>query len=409
MNTDVFRFGLFELNVRERRLVRDSSVIPLRGKVFDTLRLLVESAGSLVPKEELLRALWPDTAVEENNLNHNISLLRKTLGEKATGQAYIETIPRIGYRFVAPVTKIGDASEPVGGTVRAVAPERQLIQFCTAPDGVRIAYSTVGSGYPLVKAANWLNHLDFEWNSPIWRHWIEELSRRHLLIRYDERANGLSDWNVDELSFDAMVGDLESVVEAAGADRFALLGISQGGAVAAAYAARHPDRVSHLVLYGAYARGWQRRNNSPYAESQRAMITLTRLGWGTENAAFRQLWTSSFIPEGTNEQWEWFNELQRISTSPENAARLEEEWGKIDIREILPQVRVPTIVFHCERDRVVPFEDGRRMAAAISGARFVPLPSGNHLVLADEPAWKMFLEELGGFLSWHPSVRAGGR
>ena len=132
-------------------------------------------------------------------------------------------------------------------------------------------------------------------------------------------------------------------------------------------------------------------------------------GLGTQNAAFRQLWTSSFIPEGTNEQWEWFNELQRISTSPENAARLEEEWGKIDIREILPQVRVPTIVFHCDRDRVVPFEDGRRMAAAISGARFVPLPSGNHLVLADEPAWKMFLEELGGFLGWHPSGRAGGR
>jgi DNA-binding winged helix-turn-helix (wHTH) protein len=155
MSMDVFRFGPFELNVRERRLVQDRNVIPLRGKVFDTLRLLVENAGSLMPKEELLRALWPDAAVEENNLNHNISLLRKTLGEKATGQAYIETIPRIGYRFVAPVTRVSAASEPVGGTVRAVdRSERQQIRFCTAPDRVRIAYSVIGRGYPLVKAAN---------------------------------------------------------------------------------------------------------------------------------------------------------------------------------------------------------------------------------------------------------------
>jgi pimeloyl-ACP methyl ester carboxylesterase/DNA-binding winged helix-turn-helix (wHTH) protein len=397
----------FELNVRERRLVRGGSVTSLRGKVFDTLRLLVENAGSLMPKEELLRTLWPDVAVEENNLNHNISLLRKTLGEKATGQAYIETIPRIGYRFVAPVTKISAASEPVGGTARAERSERQQIRFCTAPDGVRIAYSVAGRGYPLVKAANWLNHLEFEWNSPIWRHWIEELSHRHLLIRYDERANGLSDWNVDELSFDAMLGDLESVVEAAGAERFALLGISQGGAVAAAYAARHRDRVSHLVLYGAYARGWKMRGNPQDAESRRAMITLTRLGWGTENASFRQLWTSMYIAGGTAEQWEWFNEMQRISTSPENAARLYDQWGKIDIMEILPQVRVPTIAFHCERDRAVPFEEGRRMASAIPGARFVPLPSRNHLVLADEPAWQLFVEEVGGFLGWQPSVRTG--
>ena len=399
----MFRFGPFELDLREHRLIQDGNVIPLRGKVFDTLRVLVENAGSLVPKEHLLQALWPDTAVEENNLNHNISILRKALGEKATGESYIETVPRIGYRFVSPVTT-------VCGIWQTDAPrnelrhQRQQIRFCTAPDGVRIAYATIGVGYPLVKAANWLNHLEFEWNSPIWRHWIHELSGHHLLVRYDERGNGLSDWNVTELSFDAMLQDLESVVEAAGMGQFALLGISQGGAVAAAYAARHPDRVSHLVLYGAYARGWQNRDNPQEAESRRAMITLTRLGWGNENSAFRQLWTSRYIPEGGHEQWEWFNEMQRISTSPENAARLQERWGTIDIRDILPQVSVPTIVFHCERDRVVPFEEGRLMACSIPGARFVPLPSGNHLVLADEPAWRLFLEEVGDFLAWPAHV-----
>jgi pimeloyl-ACP methyl ester carboxylesterase/DNA-binding winged helix-turn-helix (wHTH) protein len=402
---DVFRFGPFELNVREHRLARGGNVIPLRGKVFDTLRLLLDNAGRLMPKEELLRALWPDAVVEENNLNHNISLLRKTLGEKTAEQVYIETIPRIGFRFVAPVTRIAAASNAVGETVRAVdVSQRQQIRFCHALDGVRIAWSVAGSGYPLVKAANWLNHLEFEWNSPIWRHWIHELSRRHLLIRYDERANGLSDWNVDELSFDAMLGDLESVVDAAGPDRFALLGISQGGAIASAYAARHPDRVSHLVLYGTYARGWQMRSDPQDAESRRALMTLTRLGWGKENPLFRQLWTSRYIPEGTAEQWEWFNEMQRISTSPENAARLYDQWGKIDITGVLPHVRVPTVVFHCEQDRAVPFEEGRLLASAIPGARLVPLPSANHLVLAHEPAWQLFLQEIGAFLGWPPSV-----
>jgi DNA-binding winged helix-turn-helix (wHTH) protein/pimeloyl-ACP methyl ester carboxylesterase len=404
---DVFRFGPFELNVREHRLARDGSVIPLRGKVFDTLRLLLENAGRLMPKEELLRALWPDAVVEENNLNHNVSLLRKTLGEKTAQQVYIETVPRIGFRFVAPVTRIAATSNAVGETVRAVdaASQRQQIRFCIARDGVRIAWSVAGGGYPLVKAANWLNHLEFEWNSPIWRHWIHKLSQRHLLIRYDERANGLSDWNVDTLSFDAMLGDLESVVDAAGPDRFALLGISQGGAVASAYAARHPDRVSHLVLYGAYARGWQMRSDSQDAESRRALMTLTRLGWGRENALFRQLWTSRYIPEATAEQWEWFNEMQRISTSPENAARLYDQWGKIDITAVLPHVRAPTVVFHCEQDRAIPFEEGRLLASAIPGARLVPLPSTNHLVLAHEPAWQLFLREIGGFLGW-PDDRA---
>lgn len=399
MSAAVFRFGPFELNVREHRLLRDGDVIPLRGKVFDTLRVLVENAGSLVSKEDLLRALWPDAAVEENNLNHNISILRKALGEKATGQTYIETVPRIGYRFVSPLTALSAPSHAEGPRAQ-IGYQRQQIRFCTAQDGARIAYATVGSGYPLVKAANWLNHLEFEWNSPIWRHWIQELSRRHLFIRYDQRGNGLSDWNVDQLSFDAMVGDLESVVDAAGPDRFVLLGTSQGGAVAAAYAARHPNRVSHLVLYGAYARGWQMRGNTQDEEGRRALMALTRLGWGMENAAFRQVWTSMYCPDATAEQWGWWNEMQRVSTSPENAARLFEQWGTIDITEALPQVRVPTIVFHCERDRAVPFEEGRRIASAIPSARFVPLPSRNHLLFADEPAWELLIGQVGEFLGW---------
>ena len=249
----------------------------------------------------------------------------------------------------------------------------QEIHFSTTPDGVRIAYATVGAGPPLVKAANWLNHLEFDWRSPVWRHLLEEFARDHLLVRYDERGNGLSDWVVEDLSFESFVRDLESVVDAVGLNRFALLGISQGGAVAITYAVHHPERVSHLILYGAYALGWAKRGSPPEELEQRqAQLTLIKLGWGQDNPAFRQLWTSLYMPDATREQMQWFNDLQRVTTSPEIATRLFRELGNIDVADLLPQVKVPTLVLHCRNEAVVPFEEGRRLAALIPGARFVP-------------------------------------
>ena len=228
-----YRFGPFQLAVRERRLSRGSEVIPLRLKVFDTLCVLVENAGRLVTKQELLDTVWPDAAVEENNLNHNVSVLRKALGEKATDQQYIETVPRVGYRFAAPVETTEPRSE---ATVATAAKARQEIRYCTTADGVRLAYAIIGSGPPLVKASNWLTHLDFEWGSPIWRHWWSVLSLHHRTIRYDERGNGMSQRDVPDVTFDTWVHDLETVVDAAGLDRFPLLGISRGGPIAIAYA-----------------------------------------------------------------------------------------------------------------------------------------------------------------------------
>ena len=218
-----YRFGPFQLDVRERRLSHGCDVIPLRLKVFDTLRVLVENAGRLVTKEELLDTVWPEATVEENNLNHNVSVLRKALGDRATGQQYIETVPRVGYRFVAPVEA---AVSQITSSASLAVKARQEIRYCTTNDGVRLAYATTGNGPPLVKASNWLTHLDFEWGSPIWRHWYGELSRHHRLVRYDERGNGMSQRDVDYGSLDAWVQDLETVVDAAGLDRFPLLGIS---------------------------------------------------------------------------------------------------------------------------------------------------------------------------------------
>jgi DNA-binding winged helix-turn-helix (wHTH) protein/pimeloyl-ACP methyl ester carboxylesterase len=392
-----YRFGPFHLDVRERRLSRGGEVIPLRLKVFDTLLVLVENAGRLVTKQELLDTVWPETTVEENNLNHNVSVLRKALGEKATGQQYIETVPRVGYRFAAPVDA---AVLQIGASAAATAKPRQEIRYCTTSDGVRLAYATTGSGPPLVKASNWLTHLDFEWGSPIWRHWYTALSRHHRLVRYDERGNGMSQRDVPDVSFDTWVRDLETVVDAAGLDRFPLLGISRGGAIAIAYAVKHPERVTQLVLYGAFAAGMKHVGTPQELEARRALASLLRLGWGLNNPAFCRTFTCRFIPEATPEHEQWFDELQRVSTSPENPARLMERDDDIDVRPLLSQVKTPTLVIHCDRDHAVPPEKGRLLAAEIPGARYVSLPSANHLMLAEEPAWSLFLEELGLFLDW---------
>ena len=398
----VYRFGPFRLEIAERRLSRGNVALPLRLKVFDTLRVLVENAGRLMTKDDLLQAIWPDTAVEENNLNHNVSTLRKVLGDKATGQSFIETVPRVGYRFVAPVELEG-STEPAAALRRTVA--RQEIRYCTTPDGVRLAYAQSGSGPALVKASNWLTHLDFEWESPIWRHWWEALSRHHRLVRYDERGNGMSQRDVAVVSFDTWVQDLEAVVDAAGLRRFALLGISRGASIAIAYAVRHPDRVSHLILFGGFAAGLNHTGTAADLEARRALNDLIRLGWGLNNPAFCKVFTCRFIPQATPAHEAWFDELQRVSTSPENAARLMEADDAIDVRPLLPQVSVPTLVVHCDGDRVALPELGRQLAAAIPGARYVSLPSANHLPLESEPAWPILLEELGVFLGWHGAER----
>lgn len=275
----------------------------------------------------------------------------------------------------------------------------QSIRFCTTRDNVRIACATLGAGPPLVKVANWLSHLEYDWQSPVWNHWLRALATHHTYVRYDERGCGLSDWDVEDMSFEAWISDLEAVVDAMGLDRFPLLGISQGGSIAVAYAARHPERVSHLILYGAYARGRQHRDLSPEEmEETQTLIKLVELGWGRDNPAFRQVFSTIFIPDGTPEQVAWFNELQRLSSSPENAARIVAGFDTINVTGMAQQVKAPTLVLHCQDDVRVPFEEGRHLAALIPGAQFVPLEGSNHVLLETDPAWPRFLAELYRFL-----------
>jgi class 3 adenylate cyclase/pimeloyl-ACP methyl ester carboxylesterase len=276
-------------------------------------------------------------------------------------------------------------------------PQRQDISYCRTRDGVRLAWARAGQGSPLVKTANWMNHLEYDWESPIWQHVFRGLAREHTLIRYDARGNGMSDWDVDELSLDAWVNDLETVVDAAGVERFPLLGISQGCAISVAFAVRHPERVSRLVLYGGFAIGGKRR--SPAEKDRReAMATLMRLGWGMDNPTFRQMFTGLFIPGATHEHADSFNELQRRTTSPECAARYFDVAGDIDIADLLAEVKAPTLVMHARGDLIAPFEQGRRLAAGIPGAHFVALQGQNHLFMEHEPASDRFFEEVKLFL-----------
>lgn len=276
--------------------------------------------------------------------------------------------------------------------------QQQQIQFCKARDGAAIAYASVGSGPPIVKAANWLSHLELDWDAPIWSPLFRELARDHTFIRYDERGNGLSDWQVAELTFETFVADLETVVDAMGLDRFPLLGISQGAAVSIEYAARHPEKVSALILFGGYPAGWRIGAAPEIVAEREAVMTLTRAGWGQENPAYRQIFSSTFMPGATPAQLAWFNEFQRRTTSADNAVRFLSAFGDIDVRHRLGAIRAPTLVLHSRNDGRIPWETGRDLAAAIQGARLVTLESANHLLLEDEPAAGRFLAAIRDFL-----------
>ena len=408
----IYVFGDYELDTRLHELRRAGDRLHVEPQVFDVLAHLFASRDRLVTKDELLDRVWGHRYVAPTTLNSRIKHARQAIGDDGSAQRVIKTVHGIGFRVVAHVverTSADAAADGARATNGALAPQQPLsqrIHFCTAADGVRIAYASSGTGPPLVKPANWITHLEYDWESPVWRHWLRELSRDHTLLRYDERGCGLSDRDADDLSFESWVSDLETVVDAAGLDRFPLLGISQGCAVAIAYAVRHPERVSRLVLYGGYVQGLIARARSPQEREEAEMLSrIMPAFWGRDNPAFRLFFAARFVPEGTQEQMRWFSELTRVTTSPEVAVKLRTTAASIDVSALAPRVRAPTLVLHGAGDAAVPFDQGRRLAALIPGARFVSLESQNHILLVDEPAWPRFLDEVRRFLA-EDDVRA---
>jgi pimeloyl-ACP methyl ester carboxylesterase/DNA-binding CsgD family transcriptional regulator len=287
----------------------------------------------------------------------------------------------------------------------------QKIRFCTSRDGVRLGFATCGTGPTVIAAAHWISHLKLDWDNSVRRGWVSMLSRRHTLVRYDARGTGLSDRNPADFSLQRQIEDLEAVVEAAKCDRFALLGLWTGGAVAINYAVHHPERVTHLVLHACATRGRLARDPGPeQIEEAEAQLKLIEVGWANENSAFRQLHTSQLIPDATAEQARAFNDLMRHTTTAANAAKLlRAHWTQVDNRSLGPQLKSPTLVLHAHEDARVPFEEGRSLAAIIPGARFVPLESRNHILVEGEPAWQQLVAELDDFLPTAASAPRNAR
>ncbi len=397
----IYTFGPFRLDTRERQLSKDGVVVPLAGKAFDTLVIFVEHAGTLLRQQDLMDRLWPDTFVEPNSLQSNVSLVRRAI--EGVAGVELQTVRGQGYRLLATVT--GGEAAPDPGALRGAA---QRTYFCKAADGTRLAYATLGAGPPIVKVANWLSHLELDWQGPVWPSWLALLGRRRSLVRYDARGNGLSDWNPAALSFEHFVSDLATVFDAAGVRRAPVVGLSQGAAVAVAFAARHPERVSALILVGGCARGWRVKGHATLDQRFEAMMVLMRQGWGGRNPAFRQIFTKAFFPDATPELADWWDDLQRRTTTPDNAADLLSCLGDIDVREEMIRVKVPTLVLHARDDATVPVSDGIELATGIEGARFVPLESANHVLVPGEPAWHRFVAEVEGFLSQEILSKASG-
>jgi DNA-binding winged helix-turn-helix (wHTH) protein/pimeloyl-ACP methyl ester carboxylesterase len=389
----------FEDNVLDpgrRELRCKGALVAVEPQVFDLLVFLIQNRERVVSKDDLIAGVWDGRIVSDSTLTSRINAARRAIGDSGEQQRLIRTVARKGIRFVGAVRE-GEEPSDVSAPVATPAPNQE-VTFCRSADGINLALAAVGAGPPLIKVANWLTHIEYDWESPIWAPLLHQLAVHSRLIRYDGRGNGLADRDVTEISFPAFVRDLKTVVDAANVERPALLGISQGAAVAIAYAVQHPERVSKLILFGGYAQGRNKRGSAAEAEMAQAFLAIMRHGWGDEHSAFMKAFSSVFFPNGSPQQIKWLVDLQRITTSAANAVRIRNACDDIDVVDLLPQIQVPTLVLHCRHDNVAPLEQGRLIARTIPRARFVTLESDNHIVLAHEPAWPKLVGEIQAFL-----------
>jgi pimeloyl-ACP methyl ester carboxylesterase/DNA-binding CsgD family transcriptional regulator len=273
----------------------------------------------------------------------------------------------------------------------------QEIRFCRAPDGTRLAYAIHGSGPPLVVASCWLSHLQHDWQSPVWRHFLDDLGSMTTMLRYDERGFGMSDWDVDDFSISARLSDLETVVDAAGLDQFILMGMSGGSGPALAYAIAHPERISRLILYGTVCGEPVVRTADEQAVED-TYLSMIRVGWAKPDPEFRRVFTTKFIPDATEEQMRWFDDLQQMSTSPRNAVASRIGRQQVNLVDEIPRITAPTLILQATGDRSMTFDNAVQVSRQIAGSRLVALDSRNHILLADEPAWATFVEEVAAFI-----------
>lgn len=398
-----YLFGDYALVPETRELLAAGQACPIEPQVFDLLAFLLRERDRVVSRDDLIRAVWNGRIVSDSAVSARISAARTAIGDDGARQRWIRTMPRRGFRFVGTVAE-ADAPAAARPLPPAAAENHQRVAFCRSADGTRIAYATGGTGYPLVKAGHWLTHLEHDRRSPLWRPLLERLERRFRLIRYDQRGNGLSDWEVADFRLERFVEDLEAVVEAAELDRFALYGTSQGAPIAIAYAHRHPGRVSHLILHGGYEKGRLVRASERERAEGDAILTLLRHGWGRRGSPFIDAFATMFVPDGSREQIDSLVELQRQTTSPENAATLRAAIDRFDVSDLVEEIEAPTLVIHSRDDGVQPLDQGRQLAARIPGAEFLLLEGRNHVVLPQEKAWPVLFETIDRFVLGEPAT-----
>jgi pimeloyl-ACP methyl ester carboxylesterase/DNA-binding winged helix-turn-helix (wHTH) protein len=431
-STGTLSIAGWDIHTSRNLITKDEQSVRLELRTMAVLICLAETPGEVVTRQQLEETVWPRMVIGYDALTNTVAKLRKAFGDDPKNPSIIETIPKVGYRLIAGVSPFSPDRDPVQENISRRPPfeseflddqspgaasptpsyravpsaeigfeNQSAVRYCLSADGVSIAHAQVGSGKPLVLVGSWMTHLEKDWENPAWGHHLAHLAKDFTVIRYDMRGNGMSDWDDVEISFEKMVDDLGSVIDYYEHRKVAILGASQGAAVAIAYIRQHPGRVSRLILYGGYARGRRRRANPEAVAESEALVTLIRQGWGRENPAFRQTITSLFMPEATKQEADWFNEFQRACGSNENMALIREVMDGIDVTELLDEVNIPTLVVHSVEDAVAPLSEGKIFATRIPNAEFVTLNSKNHMVFENEPAFPMFLHSVRDFLG-HP-------
>ncbi|WP_420411502.1 alpha/beta fold hydrolase [Roseibium sp.] len=389
-----YHFADCVLDTESYSLEKAGKPVSVEPQVFDLIKLLVENAGALVTKDQLIYTVWSGRIVSEAAISARISAARTAVGDTGKAQSVIKTIPRRGIELIADVS-----SEDLKPWTRQNSLLKQTIRFTSSNDGTQLAFAVSGEGAKVMRAGHFLTHLEMDWSSPVWKPYLEALSADHSLVRFDQRGTGLSDPQLRDTGLNAYTEDLLAVADAAGLDRFPLIASSQGVPVAINVAANHPDRISHLVLFGGFAQGRAKRDHDYADDEAKALLSLIRSGWGNPKSAFMIAFTSVFCPEASKEELDNLVEIQLASCSPENAARIREAIDQFDVLDRLQAVTAPTLVIHASNDALHPVSQGRLIAGAIPGAEFLQVDSRNHVYLPSDPVWRQIVDAQLNFIS----------
>ena len=396
----IYGFNQFRVDAGRDRLYREDKPVALEPLAFALLLYLIENRDRIVSRHELMDKLWQGKVVTQSAVNARLRDARRAIGDSGDRQALIETFHGRGYQFIGEVSEVDtETARSSSKTGSSIGLQQQSpVRFSQASDGVSVAHAEVGAGAPLIMAGSWMTHLIEDWGDIRWSPFLAELARDFTLIRYDMRGNGMSDWDNVEISFDRLVEDLGLIIDAYNLDQVALFGPSASSAISIAYSLRHPDRVSQLVLYGGYAQGMRRRGDPGEIAESEAMATLIRQAWGRDNPVARQMMTTLYTPDASQEEAEEFNEFQKMCGPAENIARFREVYDDIDVLDMLEQVTTPTLVIHCIQDSVSPYTQGKLLADKIPGAQFVTLNSKGHLIGDNDPEFQRLLHKVRQFL-----------